>query len=54
MAFDPEQKPREFVALLVAAGLLIFGNKPWSMEQIFDSAERFVKEAEQRYGKLNP
>jgi hypothetical protein len=54
MPLDPEQKPREFLTVLVAAGLLIFGNKPWSIEQCFDNAERFMGEAEKRVGRLNP
>jgi hypothetical protein len=54
MALDPENKPREFLIILVATGLRIFGNKPWDDSQHFDAAEKFVAEAEKRYGKLNP
>jgi hypothetical protein len=54
MALDPENKPKEFLVILVATGIKIFGNKPWSDTDIFTAAEKFVAEAEQRYGKLNP
>lgn len=54
MALNPENKPREFLIILVAIGLCIFGNKSWSDAEYFDAAERFVSVAEQRYGKLNP
>jgi hypothetical protein len=54
MALDPYKMPREFITVIVAAGLLIFGNKPWSTGETFDAAEKFVAEAERRYGKMNP
>lgn len=54
MALDPENKPREFLILLVATGLKIFGNKPWGPADYFIEAESFVAEAEKRYGRLNP
>ena len=54
MPLNPEEKPREFLIILVATGLKIFGNKPWSNEEHFQAAEQFVAVAEQRYGKLNP
>lgn len=54
MPLDPENKPREFLVVIVAAGLRVFGNKPWSDAEYFKAAESFVAEAEQRYGKLNP
>lgn len=54
MALDPENRPREFLTILVAAGLLLFGNKLWSTAEHFDAAEKFVKEAETRYGRMNP
>lgn len=54
MALDPENKPKEFLTILVAAGLLIFGNRNWSIVETFGQAEAFVREAESRYGRLNP
>jgi hypothetical protein len=54
MPLNPEEKPREFLIILVATGLRIFGNKAWSDSEHFDAAEKFVAEAEKRYGKLNP
>lgn len=54
MPLDPDKKPREFLVILLAAGLRVFGNKPWSDAEHFQAAEKFVAEAEQRYGKLNP
>lgn len=53
MPFNPDEKPKQFLTMLVAAGLKIFGNKPWSNEQYFNAAEDFVKEMESRYGKLD-
>jgi hypothetical protein len=54
MALNPDDKPKEFLTILVAAGLLIFGNKPWSVPDHFTHAEAFVAEVEKRYGRLNP
>ena len=54
MALDPDEHPKEFLTVIIAAGLMIFGNKPWSTEQYFDAAEKFIAEAERRVGKLNP
>lgn len=54
MALNPEEKPREFLILVVATGLKIFANKPWSNKEYFDAAESFVQEAERRYGRLDP
>lgn len=54
MPLDPEKKPRDFLIVLMSAALRIFSDKPWSTEQYFDAAEKFINEAEQRYGKLNP
>jgi hypothetical protein len=53
MALNPDENPKEFLIIIVATGLRIFGNKPWSVEEHFEVAERFVEEAEKRYGKLN-
>lgn len=53
MALDPDEKPKEFLTILIATGLKIFGNKAWSNKEYFEEAERFVDEAEKRYGKLN-
>jgi hypothetical protein len=53
MALNPEEKPKEFLIILVATGLRIFGS-PNSDEGYFVQAEKFVNEAEKRYGKLNP
>lgn len=54
MALDPEKKPREFLTIILATGLKIFANKPWADAEYFDAAEKFIQEAERRYGKLNP
>jgi hypothetical protein len=52
MALDPNDKPKEFLILIVATGLKIFGNKPWSNKQYFEEAAAFVAEAEKHVGKL--
>lgn len=54
MPLDPDEKPREFLVLLVAMGLRIFGDKVAADAACFNAAESFVAEAENRYGKLNP
>lgn len=54
MAVNPDEKPREFLAILVATGLRLFGHQAWTDEDRFNAAEKFVAEAERRYGKLNP
>lgn len=54
MPLNPDEKPKEFLTILLAVGLKIFGNKPWSDQEIFVAAEKFVRETEDRYGKLNP
>ena len=52
MALNPDETPREFLIVLIAAGLKVFGNKPLSIPEHFDVAEKFVAEAEARYGKI--
>lgn len=54
MALDSEKRPRDILVLALAVGLKIWGNKPWSAKDYFDEAETFVKEAENRFGKINP
>lgn len=54
MALDPETKPREFLTVLIAAGLFIFRQDITAAPQAFDAAEQFVAEAERRVGKINP
>jgi hypothetical protein len=54
MPLNPDEKPKEFLIIILAVGLKVFGNKPWSDEQHFEAAEKFIAEAEKRYGKLNP
>lgn len=51
---DPDQKPREFLLVLVAASLLIFNSKIYGASEAFSAAEQFVSEAEKRVGRLNP
>lgn len=54
MPLDPDEKPREFLTVLVAAGLLIFRPNVNDDGDVFKAAEEFVAEAERRFGKLNP
>ena len=54
MALDPETKPREFLTVLVAAGLFIFRPNVLGAEEAFKAAEQFIAEAERRVGKINP
>lgn len=54
MALDPENKPKEFLTLIVATGLFIFRPHPGGATEAFNAAEEFIAEAERRTGKLNP
>lgn len=54
MPLDPDNKPREFITVLVAAGLLIFSAEVNGPADAFATAEQFVAETEKRVGKLNP
>jgi hypothetical protein len=53
MPLDPEEKPREFLIIILAVGLKIFGNKQWNKEDYFTEAQNFIDEAERRFGNLN-
>lgn len=54
MALNPDEKPREFLIIILAVGMKILGNQSLSDEETFKQAESFIDEAEKRYGKLNP
>jgi hypothetical protein len=54
MALDPDDKPKEFLTIIIATGLKVFGNRLWDDKDCLNAAEKFVAEIEQRYGKLNP
>lgn len=54
MALNPDENPRAFIAIAVAAAILVFGDKTLTVEDCYDRAEAFVKQAETRYGKINP
>lgn len=54
MPLDPDENPRAFVTIAVAAAILVFGDKTLTIEDCYDCAEAFVKQAEIRYGKINP
>jgi hypothetical protein len=54
MALNPDEKPKEFLCIVLAVGLKVFGPQAWSDEDRFNAAEKFIAEAEKRYGKLNP
>jgi hypothetical protein len=54
MPLDPDERPREFLTILVAAGLLIFRSNINGAGDAFKAAEEFVAETERRFGKLNP
>lgn len=54
MPLDPDKKPREFLIIILAVGMKIFGNRPWSAAEHLDAAENFIDQVEKRYGKLNP
>jgi hypothetical protein len=51
---DPEKKPKEFLTVIVAAGLLMFKPGMYSVEESYKIAGHFVEETERRVGKLNP
>jgi hypothetical protein len=50
---NPDENPKSFLTIVLAAGLKIFGPARGTKE-CFDHAEEFIKEAELRYGKLGP
>ena len=52
MALDPKDNPKGFLILIIAAGMKIFANKPWSNKEYFEDAEKFVEEAERLHGKI--
>ncbi len=54
MPLDPENKPREFLTVLVAAGLLIVRQNVLGAADAYKAAEEFVAGTERRIGKLNP
>lgn len=54
MPLNPDDKPKEFLTVLVAAGLMIFRQNVYGASEAFKAAEEFVAEAEKRVGKLNP
>ncbi len=54
MPMDMDTNPREFLIIVLAIGIKIFGNKPWSSAEHFQEAEKFIGEAESKYGRLNP
>lgn len=54
MALDPDTKPKEFLTVIVAAGLFIFRPNVLGAEEAFRAAESFIAEAERRIGKINP
>lgn len=51
---DPEEKPREFLTMLLAAGLMVFKTPSPTPENALDTAAEFVAAAEKRFGPLNP
>lgn len=52
MPFDPDEKPREFLIILLAA--LRFACRDDQPSICFRQAENFVEEVERRYGKIEP
>lgn len=51
MALNPEEKPREFLIMVIAA-LHFAVSEIASPTEAFDQAEQFVAEAERRYGPI--
>ena len=54
MPLNPDEKPREFLMVLVAAGLMIFNQKIYGASEAFRAAQEFVAETEKHVGALNP
>lgn len=52
MAFNPDEKPREFLVLVIAAFRFAM-NLGIPPDIAFSHAEEFVAEAEKRYGPLD-
>jgi len=52
MPLDPDSKPREFLIVLIAAGVFIF--KSVGPKEAFDKATEFVAEAEKLIGPIKP
>jgi hypothetical protein len=53
-SIDPTEKPREFLATVLAAALLVFNDQVHGSSEAFKVAEEFITEAEKRYGKIKP
>jgi hypothetical protein len=53
MPLDPDENPRGFLTVIIAAGLLIFRQNVNGTEQAFKVADQFVAETERRFGSLN-
>lgn len=51
-ALNPDDNPRAFLIVLVAAGLLIFNQKIGGADDAFRVADQFVAETERRFGRL--
>ncbi|MDE2471020.1 MAG: hypothetical protein KGL35_20325 [Bradyrhizobium sp.] len=49
---EPDENPREFLTLLVAAGIFIFNPNTYIAVEAFRAAESFVAEAEKRIGSV--
>jgi hypothetical protein len=50
VVLDPDDNPRAFLVTIIAALRHAVGNVP--IEKAFEDAEKFVSEAERRYGKI--
>jgi hypothetical protein len=53
MPLDPDENPREFLTILLAMGMRMFRSGSGTDAQVFEDAEKFVAEAEKRYGPMN-
>ncbi len=51
---NPDEKPREFLITIIAAMRYVFAPQDLMPGAAFDEAEKFVAEAEARYGKISP
>ncbi len=52
MKLDPDEEPKVFLTFLLAAGLKMFNQLPMSDSECFVRAEKFIEEAERRYGPI--
>jgi len=53
MKLNSDKNPKEFLILLLSAGIKVFGNKNnLTNDEIINDAEDFINKIEQKFGKI--